>query len=112
MRVLVAACQPCRAANPASSGVVASETAPRRTQAGGGAVVLLTGPAGIGKTAVAEQLGRIALQQKMAVLWGSCVAGHGQPPYWPFRQILRQLVAVRGWAKLAGIAGADAGLLN
>lgn len=83
-----------------------------RTQAGGGAMVLLTGAAGIGKTAVAEQLGRIALRQKMAVLWGSCVDGHGQPPYWPLRQILRQLVAVHGWPKLAQLAGEDAALLT
>src|SRR5215831_13095071 len=81
-----------------------------RTQAGGGAMVLLTGEAGIGKTAVAEQLGRTALERKMAVLWGSCVAGDGQPPYWPLRQLLRQLEAAHGWPRLARVA--DAGLLT
>jgi predicted ATPase len=49
--------------------------------AGHGALVLLSGDAGIGKTAVAAQLADQAAMSGMAVAWGRCADGDGVPAY-------------------------------
>lgn len=60
-------------------------TAARR---GVGAVVLLGGPAGIGKTRVAELLADDARAEGVEVRWGRCLADEGAPPLWPWRRVL------------------------
>lgn len=60
--------------------------------AGGGQLVLLTGDAGIGKTAVVREVAAVASQRGARVLWGVGWDGAGAPPYWPWVQILRGLV--------------------
>jgi tetratricopeptide (TPR) repeat protein len=58
---------------------------------GRGRVFLLVGEPGIGKTALAEQLGERAAALGARSLWARAWEGGGAPPYWLWAQILRQL---------------------
>lgn len=55
---------------------------------GTGAVVLVTGPAGIGKTRLLEQVATDAADAQVPVVWGRCPAEQGVPPLWPWRRVL------------------------
>jgi tetratricopeptide (TPR) repeat protein len=55
--------------------------------ASNGAVVLLTGEAGIGKTTVV-QAAVGAVRDDFAVSWGACAADDGAPPFWPWRSLV------------------------
>ncbi|MFF1608981.1 ATP-binding protein [Amycolatopsis sp. NPDC058278] len=73
---------------------------------GTGALVLVGGPAGIGKTRLAETV------TGPAAVWGRCVDDPGAPPLWPWRRVLRALPAAgaevdRSLADLDDRAGAD-----
>jgi predicted ATPase len=57
---------------------------------GVGGLLLLSGPAGIGKTRTVEEVTAGA----SAVVWGRCVDDPGAPPLWPWRRIMRALPAV------------------
>ncbi len=59
---------------------------------GSGRLILLSGEAGIGKTRLAEELARDAQGRGFSVVWGRCWEGGGAPPYWPWVQILRNVV--------------------
>ena len=52
-------------------------------RAGTGAVALLTGEAGIGKSTVADALVERARADGVPVLVGRAVADEGAPAYWP-----------------------------
>ena len=58
--------------------------------AGQGGLVLLSGEAGIGKTALAEALGREAAQQGALVLIGRCYDLSETPPYGPWSEARAQ----------------------
>jgi AAA ATPase domain len=62
-----------------------------RAAAGQGAVCLLTGEAGVGKTAVARAFAARA-REEATVLWGTSWAAGAAPAYWPWRQALRALL--------------------
>lgn len=55
---------------------------------GTGAVVLVTGPPGIGKTRLLEVLAADAEQLAVPVRWGRCVEEQGAPALWPWRRVL------------------------
>jgi tetratricopeptide (TPR) repeat protein len=59
--------------------------------AGRGRLVVLTGEAGIGKTALARAFVERAAGRGAAWAWGTCWEGGGAPPYWPWVQIVRAL---------------------
>jgi predicted ATPase len=58
---------------------------------GDGALVLVEGDAGLGKTALAHSLVRRARRAGVRVAWGACLEGEGAPAYRPWVQILREL---------------------
>jgi eukaryotic-like serine/threonine-protein kinase len=56
---------------------------------GRGSLFLLAGEPGIGKTRLAEELGREASARGVRVAWGRCWEGGGAPAFWPWVQALR-----------------------
>jgi DNA-binding winged helix-turn-helix (wHTH) protein/DNA polymerase III delta prime subunit len=56
-------------------------------------VVLLAGEPGIGKTRTLAELAREALMRGTRWLEGRCYEGEGAPAFWPWVQVLRELVA-------------------
>lgn len=61
----------------------------QRLALGEGAVYLLAGDAGSGKTRLADELAHHAAGAGGAVWWGRCWEGGGAPAYWPWLQVLR-----------------------
>lgn len=59
-----------------------------RARAGTGSVALVTGPAGIGKTRLLEQLATDAASAGVPVVWGRCPAERSAPPLWPWTRAL------------------------
>ncbi|WP_155293087.1 BTAD domain-containing putative transcriptional regulator [Rhodococcoides fascians] len=53
--------------------------------------LVLTGPAGIGKTRLAEECDRRTVAISGRSLWARCLEDDGTPAWWPIRQLLRQL---------------------
>ena len=64
------------------------DVALREAQSGAGQLVLISGEAGIGKSAVLSWLIARATPS-YRVLRGFCWEGSGVPPYWPWTQVLR-----------------------
>src|SRR5580765_7596222 len=61
-------------------------------QEGRGSVFLFVGEPGIGKTRLADEVGRSAQGRGASVHWGRAWEAGGAPSYWPFVQILRDIV--------------------
>jgi hypothetical protein len=61
-------------------------------RAGRGRLFTVTGEPGIGKTRLADEVGRIAATRGMPVLWGRCWEAGGAPAYWPWIEIVRGLL--------------------
>jgi DNA-binding CsgD family transcriptional regulator len=72
---------------------------------GEGALVLVIGEAGVGKTRVAERMAVLAAERGFRVLWGRYHEG-GAPPYWPWTQMLRACAAEEA------AAGAEAAAID
>ena len=75
--------------------------------AGHGALALVTGPPGIGKTRLAEELAGQARQDGQRVLWGRGVEDQGAPPLWMWRRILGAVGGDDAWGQLTGDGAAD-----
>lgn len=58
---------------------------------GAGAIFLVSGAAGIGKTRLGEEVAARAARRGARVLWGRSSDDPGSPPFWPWTQILRGL---------------------
>src|SRR5215469_15735340 len=56
---------------------------------GAGRLFLISGEPGIGKTRLAEELGKEAQARGARLIWGRCWAGDGAPAYWPWIQVVR-----------------------
>jgi tetratricopeptide (TPR) repeat protein len=63
--------------------VAAADTASQ----GSGAIVVLTGEAGVGKTTVTRALAQ-EVRDRLTVSWGSGVADHSAPAFWPWRTLV------------------------
>jgi DNA-binding CsgD family transcriptional regulator len=61
-------------------------------RAGETRVILLVGEPGIGKTRLADDLASEASDSGFRVSWGHCYEWEGTPAYWPWVEILRDLV--------------------
>jgi DNA-binding CsgD family transcriptional regulator len=77
-------------------------------RAGQGRLVVLTGPPGIGKTRLAQELAEEARQNGRRVLWGHAVQEEGAPPLWPWRRILAAVGGIGEDAELTGGPAASA----
>ena len=80
--------------------------------AGHGRLVVLTGPPGIGKTRLAEELADAARGNGTRVLWGRAVQERGAPPLWPWRRILNAVGQADAELQLTGEAGAGSAELR
>lgn len=59
---------------------------------GRGSVWFLSGESGIGKSRLAEEVGRLARERGMRTFWGRCWEAGGAPAYWPWVQVLRAVL--------------------
>jgi DNA-binding SARP family transcriptional activator len=73
----------------------------------GVAVCLLAGDAGMGKTRLARELEAHAVERGHRVVWGLGWADTGSPPYWPWTQVVRQLLGTRSGTDLAALVLAE-----
>jgi DNA-binding SARP family transcriptional activator/RecA/RadA recombinase len=62
------------------------------TSTGRGRMVLVAGEPGIGKTRLAEEAARRARESGITVAWGRSDQDAGAPPFWPWTQVLRDLL--------------------
>ncbi|WP_300018376.1 BTAD domain-containing putative transcriptional regulator [Pseudonocardia sp.] len=74
-------------------------------EAGAGAVVLVGGEAGIGKTRLAEEVAAVATQRGIRVAWSRCADEAAAPALWPWTQVLRALGSEVGTQPPLGTAG-------
>jgi DNA-binding NarL/FixJ family response regulator len=81
-------------------------------RAGRGQLVLVSGPAGIGKTRLVEAAVAEARQHAMTVLRGGAVDDLGAPPLWPWRCALEGVVGGHGFPTgvVKEVAGDEASL--
>lgn len=61
----------------------------QRIAAGQGQAVAVVGGAGIGKTRMAQEIAALAQRAGIVVHWGRCLEQAGAPPFWPWRQGVR-----------------------
>jgi tetratricopeptide (TPR) repeat protein len=78
------------------------------TEAGRGQLLLVSGEAGIGKTALASQVLGAGPGRGLLVAWAACGPQAGAPAYWPWVQVLRAVAAAHPDLPepLAGLVGA------
>jgi DNA-binding CsgD family transcriptional regulator len=73
----------------------------RGVQAGRMAAVVLCGEAGVGKTALVQELAAVAQADGATVLRGGALDIAESPPFWPVASALRTLLAADPWAAKA-----------
>lgn len=78
-----------------------------RVSSGRGAVTLLAGEPGIGKTRTAQEICALAAGRGYRVLAGTSYEGEGAPAFWPWIQILRASIADRAPADLDRAIGRE-----
>ncbi|HUA34310.1 MAG TPA: AAA family ATPase [Candidatus Binataceae bacterium] len=78
---------------------------------GRGAVTMLRGEAGIGKTRLLEEFSQIAATSGVTVLRGACYDGEWQRPYGPFAEAITEYARNSDRSELAAIIGKRAGVL-
>jgi tetratricopeptide (TPR) repeat protein len=76
--------------------------------AGSGAVAVVSGDAGIGKTRLLAEAAEQASTLGMTVRWAACWEGDGAPAYWPWIQLIRAHAADTDPIELGRDIGGDA----
>src|SRR5262245_36025349 len=84
------------------------EAALEELMGGRGNVFLFVGEPGIGKTRLADEVGRAAASRGAAVHWGRAWEAGGAPSYWPFVQVLRSILRGVDPAAILGELGPHA----
>ncbi|MGI5322137.1 ATP-binding protein [Actinomadura nitritigenes] len=69
------------------------DEAARAAEAGHGTTVLISGDAGMGKTALSERLARLLAGRGWTCAWGRAPETGGAPAAWPWAELLRDLAA-------------------
>ncbi|MEU6753657.1 BTAD domain-containing putative transcriptional regulator, partial [Spirillospora sp. NPDC046719] len=69
------------------------DEAARAAEAGHGTTVLISGDAGMGKTALSERLARLLAGRGWTCAWGRAPETAGAPAAWPWAELLRDLAA-------------------
>lgn len=64
--------------------------------AGRGRMFVVVGPPGAGKTHLGDEIASRAKARGASILWGRGWGGGGAPPYWPWRQAIRDLPEPHG----------------
>jgi len=64
--------------------------------AGRGRFFIVTGPPGAGKSHLGDEIASRAKARGARIFWGRGWDGGGAPPYWPWRDALRELPAAAG----------------
>lgn len=75
-------------------------------RAGHGGLVLVHGPAGIGKTRLVERFADEIGSSGVDVYWGRCWDAQGTPPFWPWPELLQGFVDRRGLQQARSMAQA------
>jgi hypothetical protein len=75
---------------------------------GRGALLLFSGEAGIGKTALADAIAEEAARAGAKVAWGRCWESGEAPAYWPWTQVFRALGRPDPFAGAAEAGGGEA----
>ncbi len=75
---------------------------------GAGAVVMVVGEPGIGKTRIVQELETYARMRGGEMLWGRAHEAAGAPAYWPWVQVIRSHVAAAGSDELRSQLGTAA----
>ena len=82
-----------------------------KAAAGSGAVAMLVGEPGIGKTRLADEFAEYARGCGATVVWGRCYEGEWAPPFSPFAEAIRQHAGDLTDDDLRAALGNDAPLL-
>ena len=72
--------------------VAALRTDLASVRAGRGRVALVAGEPGVGKTRLVEEIANEAAEAGAIVAWGRCYEGRGAPAFWPWVQIIGDLL--------------------
>ncbi|MEA3214030.1 MAG: hypothetical protein QOJ19_186, partial [Acidimicrobiia bacterium] len=82
-------------------------------RSGLGGVVFIAGEPGIGKTSLATAAVEHARAEGCRAIWGRCREEGGAPPYWPWVQVVRGLLAAdENLASAVGVASQDLQVLT